>query len=313
MNLPATQSDNLIIPPYLKKGDKVAIVSPAGKVKGEFIDQGISALQQKGFEVITGEHARDSYGVFAGMDSERANDLQKVLDDDEIKAIFFSRGGYGSLRAHMLINWERFMKRPKWLVGFSDITVFHSYLILNRIASVHGVMPSFFIKDGRPTDSFERTVRMLMGELPDYRISPNSLNRYGSAEGKLIGGNISVLLSLRGTLLDALMQGGILFIEDIGEYYYHLDRMMMNLKAGKILQNISGLVVGHFTGMKKSDSDYGKTVREIIRDAVEAYDYPVIFGFPAGHELPNYPLMMGKRVWVESSPESCSLNFNLPD
>jgi muramoyltetrapeptide carboxypeptidase len=311
LSLAYNNTNKIITPPFLKEGDKVAIVSPAGKVKREIIEQGINVLQQQGFKVVVGEHAYNSYSVFAGTDPDRAGDLQKVLDNDEIRAVFFSRGGYGSIRTLQLIDWERFLKNPKWLVGFSDITVFHSFLFSNNIVSLHGVMPSFFKQNDELTDSFELTINLLKGILPKYNVNQHPLNTYGTVKGNLVGGNISVLMSLRGTSLDILNKGGILFIEDIGEYYYHLDRIMMNFKTGNILQNMSGLIVGHFTDMKTSNSDYGKTAYEIIHDAVKEYDYPVVFGFPAGHELPNYPLLMGGKVEVDVTREGCNINCDL--
>jgi muramoyltetrapeptide carboxypeptidase len=172
-------------------------------------------------------------------------------------------------------------------------------------------MPSFFKQNDELTDSFELTINLLKGILPKYNVNQHPLNTYGTVKGNLVGGNISVLMSLRGTSLDILNKGGILFIEDIGEYYYHLDRIMMNFKTGNILQNMSGLIVGHFTDMKTSNSDYGKTAYEIIHDAVKEYDYPVVFGFPAGHELPNYPLLMGGKVEVDVTREGCNINCDL--
>jgi len=283
-------------PQYLKPGDKVSIISPAGIIDPQIVQRGAELLRQQGFRVEIGHHAFDSAGIFAGSDSDRATDLQKALDDKSVKAIFFSRGGYGSMRTHHQINWSSFFKRPKWLVGFSDITVFHAYLSRHNIASMHGVMTAWFEKNGELTDSFLQMMDLLKGKAAAYKLDPNSLNRLGNATGILTGGNLSIIQSLRGTPLDILPKGKILFIEDIGEYHYHIDRMMQNLKAGRILEQLSGLIVGYFTDMKDGDTPFGKTAYEVIKEAVAPYKYPVVFGFPSGHELPNYPLLMGSKI-----------------
>ena len=288
-------------PPYLAPGDMVSMISPAGIIDREAVERGAELLRQRGFEVQIGRHAFDEDGVFSGSDPARAADMQEALDDPSIKAIFFTRGGYGCLRTHLLLDWSSFLKHPKWLVGFSDTTVFHAWLSHHGIASVHGVMASRFEKDGALTDSFLRMMDLLGGEPPEYIVPSHELNRTGTASGVLTGGNLSVIQSLRGTPLDIMPQGRILFIEDIGEYHYHLDRMMQNLKAGGILEQLSGLIVGYFTGLKDGGIPFAKTSCEIIREAVDPYRYPVVFGFPAGHELPNDPLLMGGRIALDVS------------
>jgi len=294
-------------PPFLAKGDKISIVSPAGKIDRSIVERGAQLLVEQGFVVQIGEHAFDAAGVFAGTDEARASDLQKALNDKTVKAIFCSRGGYGSLRIQQRLNWSAFFKKPKWLVGFSDITVFHSYLSEHKIASIHGVMPGFFERDGTVTESFLKTIHLLQGELPKYSVAPNPLNRFGEANGILIGGNLSILLSLRGTPLDLSPKGRILFIEDISEYYYHLDRMMTNLKVGHILEQISGLVVGYFSEMKDGESPYGESAYEIINEAVAEYRFPVAYNFPAGHNLPNMPLLLGGRISLNVTPNEVTI------
>lgn len=283
-------------PSRLLPGDKVSIISPAGKIERQIAERGAELLRQMGYRVEIGRHAFDEEGIFAGTDFARVSDMQKALDDKSVKAIFFSRGGYGSVRTHLLLNWSSFFKKPKWLIGFSDITVFHAYLSRHNIASVHGVMTAWFEKDEILTDSFLQMMQVLGGKAPEYILPSHVLNRKGVASGILTGGNLSIIQSLRGTPLDISPKGKILFIEDVDEHYYHLDRMMMNLKAGRVLEQISGLVVGYFTGMKDGETPYGKTAGEIIKEAVAPYRYPVVFGFPAGHELPSYPLIMGSKI-----------------
>jgi len=290
-------------PPKLSPGDKVSIISPASKIDRQIAERAAELLRQQGFRVEIGMHAFDKDGIFAGPDSERAADMQKALNDKSIKAIFFTRGGYGSIRTHQLINWSSYFKKPKWLIGFSDITVFHAYLSCHNIASVHGVMSAWFEQDEMLTDSFLRTINLLKGDKPDYFIQPHELNRNGLASGILTGGNLSIIQSLRGTALDISPKGKILFVEDIDEYHYHLDRMMQNLKVGGVLGQLSGLVAGYFTGMKDGETPFGKTAFQIIKDAVAEYRYPVAFGMQAGHELPNYPLLLGSKISLEVSED----------
>jgi len=294
-------------PSYLLPGDKVSIVSPAGKIERQIVELGADILKQQGFLVEIGLHAFDEEGVFAGSDYARAADMQKALDDKSVKAIFFSRGGYGSLRTHALHNWSSFFKKPKWLIGFSDITVFHAYLSNHNIASVHGVMTAWFEKDGIYTSSFLQMMELLRGKKPEYSVPPNELNRNGATSGILTGGSLSLIQSLRGTPLDISPKGKVLFIEDIDEHHYHIDRMMQNLKAGRVLEQISGLVVGYFTGNKDGETPFGKTAYEIIKEAVASYRYPVVFGFPAGHELPNYPLIMGSKISLNVSDSEVTI------
>ena len=288
-------------PPWLKPGDKVSIISPAGKIDRQIAERGAEILWQQGFRVEIGRHTFEKEGIFAGNDFDRAADMQKVLNDKSVKAIFFSRGGYGSIRTHLLLNWSSFFKNPKWLIGFSDITVFHAYLSRHDIASVHGVMTAWFEKEDVLTESFLQLLDLLRGKTPEYSVTPHPLNRNGAATGILTGGNLSIIQSLRGTSLDISPKGKILFLEDIDEHHYHLDRMIQNLKAGRVLEQLSGLVVGYFTGIKDGETPFGKTACEIISDAVAPYRYPVIFGFQAGHELPNYPLILGSRISMNVS------------
>jgi len=294
-------------PPHLSPGDKVSIISPAGKVDHQFVERGARMLRQQGFEVSVGRHACGEHGVFSAPDTVRADDMQRVLDDPAIKAIFFSRGGYGCLRTHLLLDWSCFLQNPKWLVGFSDITVFHAYLACQSIASIHGVMTSRFEADEAPTESFLQLMELLAGRAPCHVLPPHALNRTGKASGILTGGNLSIIQSLRGTPLDLIPDGKILFIEDIHELHYHLDRMMQNLKLGGVLARLSGLVVGHFTAMRDGSTPFGKTAAEIIMEAVEPYDYPVVFGFPAGHEMPNMPLLMGASMTLDVGASSVLL------
>jgi muramoyltetrapeptide carboxypeptidase len=302
-----TQSDNnqypMILPPFLQNGDKVAMVSVASKVDREHVEKAASLLEAEGYRVEIGPHAFNVHNMFAGIDTDRSMDMQHVLDDPEVKAIFFTRGGYGSLRTCMLLDWNGFLKAPKWLIGFSDITVFHACLSIHKVASIHGVMPSFFFENGVRTESLEKVLDLLRGKSLKYLIKPNPLNLTGGCKSELVGGNLSLLISMRGTPLGQSFEGKVLLIEDISEYDYHIDRMMMNLKFSGQLSNLAGLIVGYFTDTKLSGTPFGLEANEIIRDAVEGYGYPVAFGFPAGHEMPNFPLLMGSEISLNVTTE----------
>lgn len=297
----------MIIPTYLKKGDKIGVVSVASKVDPENIIPAIDLLKDSGFEVITGEHAFSSHNQFAATDRQRASDLQKMIDDPEIKAIICSRGGYGTLRMLEFIQWENFIQNPKWIVGFSDITVLHSKLNTLSVASLHSVMPGHFIYEDKPTEPYSILLDALTGKSLKYEITGNKFNKPGNTSGQLVGGNLSVLYSLRGTPFDIETENKILFIEDLGEYLYHLDRMMMNLKTGGKLDHLAGLVVGSFTGMKDQDTPFGKNTNEIIFDAVRKYSYPVVFDFPCGHTVKNFPLKCGIVASLDVSSDKASL------
>ncbi len=288
----------MIKPDYIKPGDKIGIVSTGSRINNEIIGKAVALLQSLGYEVVVSENALSSYNQFAGKDEDRAGDLQKMIDDDSVKAIICSRGGYGSLRASELVNWERIKKSPKWILGFSDITVLHSKLNKMRIASIHGVMPKYFLDEERPSVSFNLLIDALSGREIKYDIPASIYNREGKAKAEIAGGNLSILYSLRGTKYDIDTKGKILFIEDLDEYKYHIDRMLLNLKVGGKLSDLAGLVAGNFTGIKDNDTPFGKTIEEIILDLVKEYDYPVIFDFPAGHIKNNFPLIFGQKAEI---------------
>ena len=296
-------------PEYLQKGDTIGIVSPASFVNQELITQGIEQLKQAGFNIKIGEHTFSKHHQFAASDADRAKDLQLMLDDENIKTIIFARGGYGSLRTFALLNWHKFLAKPKWLVGFSDITVFHSALQTANIASIHGPMPGKYLLEGNQSKSFLQLVSALKGKQLNYTFDTSIYNRIGTSEGAISGGNLSVLYSIRGTKIDLNWDNKILFIEDLDEPLYHIDRMMMNLKAGKKLEKLKGIVVGSFTDMRDRNPSFGMNFQEIILDAVKSYDYPVLFDFPAGHIDENYPLIFGRKVKISSDSKQSTIQF----
>ncbi len=300
----------MIVPDYIKPGDKIGIVSTGSRINSDIIEKAVTLLQSMGYEVTVAENALSSFNQFAGRDEERAADLQKMIDDDTIKAIICSRGGYGSLRAAEKVNWERLKKSPKWIVGFSDVTVLHSKLNKMRIASIHGVMPKYFLDEEKPSVSFNLLIDALSGREIKYEMPANIYNKEGKVKAEITGGNLSILYSLRGTKYDIDTKGKILFIEDLDEYKYHIDRMMLNLKVGGKLAGLAGLVVGNFTGIKDNDTPFGKTVEEIILDSVKEYDFPVIFDFPAGHIKNNFPLIFGQKAEINVSKDGAYLKQN---
>jgi muramoyltetrapeptide carboxypeptidase len=280
--------------PYLKKGDKIAITCPAKKLPKP-MDDAIALLESWGLEVVIGETVNASYHQFAGDDELRARDLQRFIDDDSIKAIIAARGGYGTVRIIDKIDFSRFAANPKWIAGFSDITVLHAHLFANYQAqTIHGQMP-VNIPDASKY-SLDTLRRALFGEELNYRFNSHDLNRTGEATGVVIGGNLSLLVAVLGSVSDYDYDGNILFIEDVGEYLYSVDRMIRALdRAGK-LKNLAGLMAGGFTDLKDNDIPFGQTVPEIIMEVVKDYNYPVCFDFPAGHIPDNQSLIFGRTL-----------------
>jgi len=281
-------------PPPLKKGDKIAITCPAKKLPNPMTDA-VKLLQSWGLEVVLGETVEASYHQFAGDDDLRARDLQRFINDDSIKAIIAARGGYGTMRMIDKVDFSPLANNPKWLAGFSDITILHTHLLTNYgLQSIHGQMP-VNIPDAS-AHSLDTLRRALFGEELHYEFSSHASNRSGEASGILTGGNLSLLVAVSGSVSDLDYAGKILFIEDVGEYLYAIDRMMRNLKRANKLKHLAGLVVGSFTDVKDNDIPFGQTVPEIIMDVVKEYDYPVCFDFPAGHIPNNCSLIFGKTV-----------------
>jgi len=283
-------------PPPLKKGDKIAITCPAKKLPNPMTDA-VKLLQSWGLEVVLGETVEASYHQFAGDDDLRARDLQRFINDDSIKAIIAARGGYGTIRMIDKVDFSRLANNPKWLAGFSDITILHTHLLSNYgLQTIHGQMP-VNIPDAS-AHSLDTLRRALFGEELHYEFSSHASNRSGEASGILTGGNLSLLVAVSGSVSDLDYAGKILFIEDVGEYLYAIDRMMRNLKRANKLKHLAGLVVGSFTDVKDNDIPFGQTVPEIIMDVVKEYDYPVCFDFPAGHIPNNCSLIFGKTVYL---------------
>lgn len=296
----------MITPPFLKSGDTIAIAAPARKISPEELHPAINTFESWGLKVVLPSNIYAVYNQFAGTDEQRIADMQTLLDDDNIRAIVCARGGYGTVRNIDKLDFTRFRLSPKWIIGYSDITILHSHIQENLdIETLHATMPINFKNGKTGTDeSIAGLKDCLFGEPPSYNIPGNPYNRKGLAQGILTGGNLSILYSQLGTASDVDTTGKILFIEDIDEYLYHIDRMMITLKRNGKLDNLAALVAGGFTDMRDNDIPFGKTANEIIRECVDEYKYPVIFDFPAGHQSLNLPLIMGREATIEVSQDA---------
>lgn len=294
-------------PAYLKKGDKIALVSSARKIKTSEIAEALQCFSNWGLEVVLGENLFKEDHQFAGSDADRAKDLQKMLDDSEIKAIVFARGGYGTVRIIDQLNWNKFTQKPKWIVGFSDITVLHSHIHSNSgIETLHSIMPFNFSTASDEAISSLR--KALFGESLKYKIPKHKLNRDGDVNAIIVGGNLSILHNLSATDSDINTENKILFIEDLDEYYYHIDRMMQNLKRSGKLKNLAGLIVGEMTEMHDNSTPFGMNAYEIIHNMVKDYTFPLCFNFPSGHFPDNRTLILGRKVKLNVGSE-VSLSF----
>jgi muramoyltetrapeptide carboxypeptidase len=293
----------MITPPYLQKGDTVAILATARKHIVKSMQPTIDLLESWGLHVVIGKSIGLEENQLAGTDAQRAADLQEQLDNPNIKAIWCARGGYGTVRVVDLIDFTQFKKHPKWLVGFSDVTVLHNHLNTMGYKSIHGIMPISLAK--ATPEAIESLRLSLFGQPLQYAIDSHPMNRLGKASGELVGGNLSILYSLLGSPSAIDCKDKILYIEDLDEYLYHIDRMMMNLKRNGCLESLKGIIVGSMTDMKDNDIPWGKNALEIVQDVTKKYDIPMIFNFPAGHIHDNRALILGSNVTLEVT-ENCS-------
>lgn len=297
------------IPPYLKKGDTIGITCPAGYMALEKAQTCISTLQQWGFTVMVGKTlGSNSVNYFSGTDEERLEELQAMLDSSEINAILFGRGGYGVSRIIDKLDFTQFKKKPKWLIGYSDITVLHTHIHSNlKIATLHSPMAAAFNDVVEGNEFIQSLRKAITGKKTNYKCAAHPLNKKGTASGELVGGNLALLSHVTGTASDINTKNKILFIEDIGEQIYSTDRMLQQLKRSGKLDKLAGLIVGNFTDVKDTDRPFGKTVYEVIQDVVKEYDYPVCFGFPVGHCKENYALKSGMPYELKVSSQLAAL------
>ena len=284
----------MIIPPYLTAGDTVAIAAPARKISEQEVLPAVQLFRQEGFNVYYDDRLFAECHQFAGDEETRAGYIQALLDNPDIKAIWFARGGYGSARIIDRLDFSQFCRNPKWLVGYSDVTVFHAHVHQQYgIATLHATMPVNVHKEEFDNPANQALLDALRGKTLHYDIPQHPLNRISDFSAPVIGGNLSILYSLVGTPSEPETDGKVLFIEDLDEYLYHIDRMMTTLERGGTLQKLAGLVVGYMSDMHDNTIPYGKTAEEIVAEHCQKYDFPVIFNFPAGHEALNLPLRMG--------------------
>jgi len=299
----------LTIPAYLKEGDTVAIISPSGVVDRDVILKAVVILKASGFNVVMGENVFRQNGCFAGSDRERLSDLQRATDDPDVRAVFCSRGGYGISRIIDRVDFSSLKKNPKWYVGFSDITVLHLWLNkLCGLVSLHAEMPLNYSNPKKTPESYTSVIKALKGE-PETITWRSSHQATVSVRGPLIGGNLSLIYSLTGTPAEPDTEGSVLFIEEVGEYYYHLDRMMTSLRLTGKLNNLAAMIVGGMEKMEQGNVTYNKSAEEIILDIAGHYNYPIIFNFPAGHISDNRAVYMGREAVITQNGLETSLIF----
>jgi len=307
MTLIKMTKTNLIAPPFLKSGDYIGIVAPARKISADELSIAVRQLESWGLKVKLGKHIYSVSHQFSGTDDERTVDMQQMLEDKEVKAIIAARGGYGSVRIIDKLDFTKFRQTPKWIAGFSDITVFHSHIQTHfGVQTLHSTMPFNFGKDAESTDLLRKA---LLGEVNEYKIEAQPINKKGKSSGILCGGNLSLLYALAATPSDIETRGKILFLEDLDEYLYHIDRMMMQLKRSGKLAHLNGLIIGSFSEMKDNIIPFGEIAEQIILESVKEYNYPVCFGFPAGHGIKNFPLYMGRNVELVVDDKNATLLY----
>ncbi len=297
----------MIIPPFLKAGDTVALVCTARKFSKEDAQPAIELLESWGLKAKLGHTIGLDNCQLGGTDKERATDFQAQLDDENVKAIWCARGGYGTVRIIDSLDFSNFKKHPKWIMGFSDVTVLHSQLNLERMASLHSIMP--FTVPNAPEEVKETLRKALFGDAISYTIPSKSFDVKGKAFGELVGGNISILYSLLGSKSAIDTKDKILFIEDLDEYLYHIDRMLYNLKRNGYFENVRGIIVGSMTDMHDNEIPFGQNEVQIITEIAKDFSIPIAFQFPAGHQSDNRTLILGKQVDFEVNDKEVKLQF----
>ena len=297
----------MISPKYLEQKDTVAIVSTARKISLEEIKPTIELLESWNLNVKIGKTIGLKNNQFAGIDEDRIKDFQEMLDDNKVKAIWCARGGYGTVRIIDALNFSNFKKNTKWIIGYSDVTALHNHIHNLGFETLHATMP---VDIGKNTlEALKSLKKALFGDNLSYSINSDKLNKLGIAKGKLVGGNLSMLYSLLGSETTINTDGKILFLEDLDEYLYHIDRMMQNLKRNGYFNNLNGLIIGSMSDMNDNTIPFGKTAQEIVLDVCNEYDFPICFNFPAGHIDDNRALILGRVVELKVESKTCSVTF----
>lgn len=294
-------------PNSLQPNDRIAIISTARSIDEEKLNYAKNIFESWELEVVDAPNLRAVHNQFCGTDEQRKDDLQWALDNEEIKAIICFRGGYGTVRILDKIDFSNFIKTPKWITGYSDVTALHNVISKLGISSLHSTMPVNFKENSEK--ALTTLKKALFGHNYSIEFPPTPHNKTGTAKGKLIGGNLSMLYSLSGTKFDIDTSNKILFIEDLDEYLYHIDRIMWNLKLSGKLENLAGLIVGGMTSMHDNDTPFGKNITEIILETVQDYNFPVCFDFPAGHIDDNQTLILNKEYQLDVSEKKVNLFF----
>ncbi len=286
----------MIVPPYLQKNDTIGVICPSGYMPTENFQTCINILHEWGFNVRLGSTPGKQFHYFSGTDEERLQDLQQMMNDHEVKAILCARGGYGLSRIIDQLNFKKFVKHPKWIVGFSDITVLHAHIFQEyKIATLHAPMAAAF-NDGEDKNEYVLSLKDALTGMPAaYSVNGNQLNREGSCKGRLVGGNLALVAHLVGSSSSFNTKNKILFLEDIGEYLYNIDRMLIQLKRAGMLDDLAGMIFGGFTDMKDTTVPFGQSIEEILQFHMKDYDYPVCYNFPVSHSKDNYALKVGVK------------------
>lgn len=307
----------IIFPKSLKKGDKIAIISPAGAVDASQLEKGIKMIKNKGFVPVLGEHLYTKFSNgynYAGTEKERIKDINWALNDKNISAVWASRGGYGCQHLIQYLKLDKFKQNPKWYIGYSDNTVIQSYLLKKGFASIHGqtIKTSSF---GVTDESYDLIFDLLKGKTPEYHLQASPFNQKGNIKGELVGGNLALIYALLGTKYSFDFKDKILFIEDIGENFYALDRMIMSLELAGVFTKISGLIVGGMTNMgdekenKQYENSFDEFAYQLISERLSKYQFPVVFGFPNGHIKDNRPLIIGSKISLKIG-KTVSIRYN---
>ena len=297
----------MITPEFLQKGDTVAILATARKIDAVNLQPAVKLLESWGLHVVLGKTIGKEENQLAGPDWLRATDFQEMLDNPKIKAIWAAKGGYGTVRIIDRIDFTNFKKKPKWIVGFSDVTVLHSHLNNMGIETLHAMM-AVSAKTATP-EAIESLRKALFGQKLEYKLPKHNFNKNGKASGELVGGNLSVLYSVMGSKSEIDFKGKILFIEDLDEYLYHIDRMMMNLRRNGYFDGLKAVVIGGMTEMNDNEIPWGKDALQIVQDVLKDYKFPIIYNFPAGHIKDNRAMIFGKTVSIEVNDSGSTVKF----